>query len=345
MDFCGSHLFNPGLAARSFSLAGAEVVSLQMVDGYTELSFQYARINSQEESLLEFLLRRFRYYGPKEWEEHIKSGHLLVDGQQGKVGQKLLNNQRVVYLRPDSLEPSVDANYEVLFEDEWLIGLNKPGDLPTSPSGKYFKNTLMHLVRERFGWQKLYTIHRLDRETSGVVLFAKTHQTAQQMATLFRNKQIRKEYRAVVVCPMPEEEVLVSKPIGPDPSSSIRIKQSVCEDGKPSQTRFRQLKTIGKRAYLQIHPMTGRTHQIRVHASASGFPIVGDKLYGLTERDFLRWLEEGEFFLKARNLPNRQLLHAHQIDFVHPQTDQPMCLMASDEEMLLHLPAEEELSH
>jgi RluA family pseudouridine synthase len=203
----------------------------------------------------------------------------------------------------------------------------------------------MHLVRERFGWQKLYTIHRLDRETSGVVLFAKTHQMAQQMAALFRDKQIRKEYRAVVTGSLPEEEMLISKPIGPDLSSSIRIKQSVCEDGKPSETRFRQLQTIGGCAYLKIHPMTGRTHQIRVHAAASGFPIVGDKLYGLPEKDFLRWLEEGEAFLKARNLPNRHLLHAHQIDFVHPQTNQQICLLASDEKMLLHLPAEEELSH
>ena len=320
-------------------------MSLQMIEGHTELSFQYARVNGQEETLLEFLLRRFRYYGPKEWGDHIKSGHLLVDGQQGKAGQKLRNNQRVVYLRPDSLEPSVDADYEVLFEDEWLIGLNKSGDLPTSPSGRYFKNTLMHLVRERFGWQKLYTIHRLDRETSGVVLFAKTHQMAQQMAALFRDKQIRKEYRAVVTTSLPKDEILVSKPIGPDRSSSIRIKQSVCEDGKPSETRFRQLKTIGGGAYLQIHTMTGRTHQIRVHAAASGFPIVGDKLYGLPEKDFLRWLEEGEAFLKARNLPNRQLLHAYQIDFMHPQTNQPICLLASDEKMLLHLSAEEELSH
>ncbi|MEC7192175.1 MAG: RluA family pseudouridine synthase, partial [SAR324 cluster bacterium] len=78
---------------------------------------------------------------------------------------------------------------------------------------------------------------------------------------------------------------------------------------------------------------------------ASGFPIVGDKLYGLPEKDFLRWLEEGEAFLKARNLPNRQLLHAYQIDFMHPQTNQPICLLASDEKMLLHLSAEEELSH
>ena len=80
----------------------------------------------------------------KEWGNHIKSGHLLVDGQQGKAGQKLRNNQRVVYLRPDSLEPSVDADYEVLYEDEWLIGLNKSDLQPAS--GRYFKNTLMHLV-------------------------------------------------------------------------------------------------------------------------------------------------------------------------------------------------------
>ena len=212
----------------------------------------------------------------------------------------------------------------ILEEDDSLLVVNKPAGLVCHPTKGDAYSSLIGRIRLYLGeaWEEgPHLINRLDRETSGVVLFAKTHQMAQQMAALFRDKQIRKEYRAVVTTPLPKEEILVSKPIGPDRSSSIRIKQSVCEDGKPSETRFRQLKTIGECAYLQIHPMTGRTHQIRVHAAASGFPIVGDKLYGLAEKDFLRWLEEGEAFLKARNLPNRQLLHAYQIDFIHPQTN------------------------
>lgn len=318
-------------------------MALQMVDGHTELTFQYARVNGQEESLIDFLLRRFRYHDRREWDEHICAGHLLVDGKRGHSQQTLRNNQRIVYLRPDSLEPAVDDEYEILFEDEWLIGLNKSGDLPTSPSGRYFKNTLMHLVRERFGWEKLYTIHRLDRETSGVVLFAKTQVMAQQMASLFRSQQVHKEYRAIVVRPLPGEELFVDLPIAPDPESAIRIKQGIRPEGKPSRTWFRQLRLLETGAYLQVRPMTGRTHQIRVHAAASGFPIVGDKLYGFSENDYLRWLEEGDSFLAQRNLPPRQLLHAFQIEFTHPITGQTMSVQAPDNAIFTHLPPEEAL--
>jgi RluA family pseudouridine synthase len=312
---------------------------LQMHSDHTELSFHYTQIKGKEETLLDFLLRRFRYFDAQEWTEHINAGRLMIDGRVGRPQQKLRNSQQILYLRPDYLEPAVDDNYEVVYEDEWLIALNKSGDMPTSPSGKYFKNTLMYQVRERFGWKKLYTVHRLDRETSGIVIFAKTHAVAQQMAELFRHQRIQKEYRAIVQGALPQPSVFVSLPIGSNPASEIRIKQWAHPAGKPSQTWFFERKRLEQVSYLQIKPLTGRTHQIRVHAAVSGFPIVGDKLYSLGDAGFLEWLRDGDAFLSKHRFPSRQLLHAQQIQFQHPCTNELIEIEATDEAMLEQLPS------
>ena len=94
-------------------------------------------------------------------------------------------------MRPDFLEPEVDPQFDIIYEDDSLIALCKSGNLPTSPSGKYYKNTLVNLVKSRFGMKKLYTLHRRDRETSGVIIFAKRHEIAQTMAAHFRKKRIK----------------------------------------------------------------------------------------------------------------------------------------------------------
>ena len=133
------------------------------------------RLEGQVETLLDFLLRRFRYLDDQEWRDNIKAQRIWVDGKLGRANLKLRNNQKIVYLRPDFLEPEVDPYFEIIFEDDALIALSKSGNLPTSPSGKYYKNTLVNLVKAQFKLKRLYTLHRLDRETSGGIIFAKRH--------------------------------------------------------------------------------------------------------------------------------------------------------------------------
>jgi len=144
-----------------------------MTSGHTELSFHYMRLGGQVETLLQFLLRRFRYLDDQQWKENIDAKRIWVDGKLGKANLKLHDNQKIIYFRPDFLEPEVDPKCDIIYEDDSLIALCKSGNLPTSPSGKYYKNTLVNLVKSRFGMKKLYTLHRLDRETSGVIIFAK----------------------------------------------------------------------------------------------------------------------------------------------------------------------------
>ena len=113
-----------------------------MASGHTELSFHYMRLDGKVETLLQFLLRRFRYFDEIQWKENIYAKRIWVDGKLGKVNLKLHDNQKITYFRPDFLEPEVDPQFEIIYEDDVLIALCKSGNLPTSPSGKYFKNTL-----------------------------------------------------------------------------------------------------------------------------------------------------------------------------------------------------------
>ncbi|MDC0188178.1 RluA family pseudouridine synthase [bacterium] len=319
-------------------------MSIKMTSGHTELSFQYMRLGGQVETLLQFLLRRFRYLDDQQWKENIDAKRVWVDGKLGKANLKLHDNQKIIYFRPDFLEPEVDTQFEIIYEDNSLIALCKSGNLPTSPSGKYYKNTLVNLVKSRFGMKKLYTIHRLDRETSGVIIFAKRHEIAQNMAALFRKKRIHKKYSAILNGHLPKcsgkaiPEAFIYLPIGKDAKSKIRIKQGVSSLGKPCQTYFSEKEKIGNLSFVEVRPITGRTHQIRVHAAHIGCAVLGDKLYGLPDDGFIRWLSEGDDYLLKKNLPlHRQLLHASEIRFEHPVKKNETVIRASDEILLKEL--------
>ncbi len=315
-------------------------MGLKTTDNYTELNFQYMRVEKQPETLLEFLLRRFRYHDQAEWQDHIDNHRVLVENKLGRPQQVLKNGETITYLRPDYLEPEVNRWFETVYEDEYLIAVNKSGDLPTSPSGKYFKNTLVHVVKNAFGWKDLYTLHRLDRETSGLILFAKQKIAAQKMAEQIRNQQVKKTYLAILEKTLPYNHFFINMPIGRNPESSVRIKQWIIPEGKPSQTHFHLLDVLGNYSKVKVRPLTGRTHQIRVHAAYLGYPIVGDKLYGLPDEGFVNWIQQGATYLKEKNFPtHRQLLHAFELEFLHPITQKNLVIRASDQILMQELAA------
>ena len=112
-------------------------MALRMTENHTELSFRYMRIEGRKEKLLDFLLRKFRYLDREEWLENIHEKRLTVDGRNADPFQLLKDHQKILYLRPDFLEPEVDSSFDKIYEDDFLVAFNKPGNLPTSPSGKY----------------------------------------------------------------------------------------------------------------------------------------------------------------------------------------------------------------
>jgi 23S rRNA pseudouridine1911/1915/1917 synthase len=167
--------------------------------------------------------------------------------------------------------------------------------------------------------------HRLDRETSGVVLLARDPLTARRLSDAFAAGELRKPARASVRGgPRPRRGV-IDRPIGRDLASGIYVKRAVVEGGAPAVTEYEVERAAGGFALLRLRPRTGRRHQIRVHLEAIGHPIVGDKLYGGDPRWYVRALERGESeAMRQALLAPRQLLHAAAIDLAHPATGAPL---------------------
>lgn len=279
-----------------------------------KLSFQYVRHQRRPETLIAFLLRRFHYHTEAQWIERIRSGTVTVDGRMIEPNHVLHTKEHIVYLPPVAPEPPVDARFQVLYEDADLLAVSKSGNIPTSPSGKYWHNCLRHVLQRELGLAEVHSVHRLDRETSGVNLFAKNRRAAGLLGAAFAAGQVEKRYAAVLKGRFPARELLVNAPLQ-HAGSEVSIKQAVHPDGRASLTRFRLRALLPGASLVDVMPVTGRTHQIRAHAAYVGFPVWGDHLYGQSDEAFIAWLHSPD-----RDMSARQLLHATQLSFPHPST-------------------------
>jgi len=226
-------------------------------------------------------------------------------------------------------EPSVPGPNAllVLFEDEDLLVLDKPAGLPVHPSARYFHNTLVAQLAGRFP-KPLAPAHRLDRETSGLLVCSKTPEASRGLMRAFAASQVHKEYLAIVEGHPPWACCTVEAPIA-EGGKAIRIAVRICPEGKAAATQVEVLERFERRGaffcLLKCRPLTGRQHQIRVHLKHAGFPIVGDKIYGPDEMFFDRFSRhclEAEAWQRLR-LP-RHALHASFLGFCHPRSQKPM---------------------
>lgn len=265
------------------------------------------------EDLLSFLERRFRYHDAGEWESRIRKGFVKVNGRKAKAGQILETRHKIVYEPPPVPEPRIDRSFHIVYEDRHMLAVSKSGNIPTSPSGKYWYNCLTHVLKDALGLDWIHAVHRLDRETSGINLFAKSKEAARILGQSFQQGRVGKSYIAILHGSMQCREIFLSVPLRGAENSSIFVKQAGHAAGRSSRTRFELRARLPGASLVTVTPITGRTHQIRAHASLLGHPVVGDKLYGTTEKAFLAWLETGE-----RTTEARQLLHAAALSFPHP---------------------------
>jgi RluA family pseudouridine synthase len=191
---------------------------------------------------------------------------------------------------------------KILYEDHYLIIVDKPGGLSVLPDGwEKDSEYLVKILEEQYG--KIFIVHRLDKLTSGVMVFARDAETHRALNIQFDNHEAQKTYHAILEGNPKWEEKTAKHPL----RSNVGHKHRTMVDdknGKPSETRFRVIKRYQESALVEARPMTGRTHQIRVHAYALGHPLVEDVLYGA--RDFY-------------GLP-RPMLHAQSLTFIHPAT-------------------------
>jgi 23S rRNA pseudouridine1911/1915/1917 synthase len=241
----------------------------------------------------------------------IADGHITVNGQSAKPGLKLNTGDRLeIALPPAPSEQLVPESIplNILYEDDDLLVVDKPAGLTVHPAPGHTSHTLVnallaHLPHLAGVGDSLRPgiVHRLDKDTSGLMLVAKNTKAQADLIGQFKSHAVSKAYLALVRGHLTPENGIIEADIGRDPRH--RQKMAVVEDGREARTDYQVIKYIRDYTLVEVRPETGRTHQIRVHLSAIGFPVVGDKIYGV----------------KSPLVP-RQFLHASRLGFSLPST-------------------------
>lgn len=244
----------------------------------------------------------------------IEDGNVLVNGQIAKSSLKLTQGD-IVDIKipppiPSALSPE-NIPLTILYEDNDLIVVDKPAGLTVHPAPGHYTHTLVNAVLahvpelETEETNRPGIVHRLDKDTSGLIIIAKNGTAHMKLADQFKSRTVTKTYQALVQGHLSPETGIIDANIGRDPRDRKRM--AVVSGGREARTEYRVIKYLGNYTLLEVKPKTGRTHQIRVHLSAIGFPIVGDATYG-AKSEYL----------------SRQFLHASRLVFKLPSSGQQM---------------------
>ena len=215
--------------------------------------------------------------------------------------------------------------YSVLLVDEHLLVLNKAAGIATIPE-RGNDESLKTLSQKEFG--RNWTVHRIDKETSGVLLFARTAEAHQDLSEQFRTRHVKKRYLAVVEGEMPQEEMEIDIPLATDPGKAGRIRPSA--NGKESFTRLKVVEQFRGYTLVEAIPETGRQHQIRVHCQAVGLPLLVDRLYGNQDAFYLSTIKRKfrDYGREERALIDRLTLHAESLTVRHPGSSEQITFTA-----------------
>ena len=243
--------------------------------------------------LVEYLTIRFSYHSREEWLDLLAQGRLSLDGATAHAEARLRQGQTLRFAVVDYEEPDVPTDFRVLTgsENGDLLFIHKPADLPMHRTGKIFFQTLANLVRESLGDSAWSPLNRLDRETSGIVAFARGPQALREYAPTQPGCGWTKMYAAVTAAPPKHATGRFTSPLMERSDDPVRCRMHEHPLGKPALTLFHTVATEGGRALVALSPVTGRKHQLRAHLAADGCPVVGDKIYSLDSKAYLKRLE------------------------------------------------------
>jgi 23S rRNA pseudouridine1911/1915/1917 synthase len=268
---------------------------------------------------------------------------IIRNSAHGEDGRKLRCNHRVqtderIYLwRPPWDETPVPRDIPVIYEDEHILAVSKPSQIPVHPSARYYRNTVIVMLRAERPEGFLSLAHRIDRETSGVLLLTKTAECDRLLKKMLEERDdIEKEYLAIVWGEAPPAPLRYVKSMELDLDNPLRVKMKISDapSAMHACTRFTRLevrKRTDGRAYsmLRCELETGRQHQIRLHLASMGLPVVGDKLYGPDERCLARHADGEGTLADAQMLElSRHALHASCMRFKHPMTGEQLSIEA-----------------
>jgi 23S rRNA pseudouridine1911/1915/1917 synthase len=268
-------------------------------------------------TVLAHLVSSYRHSSADEWEVRLGRGEIEVDGVRAEPQMLLRRGQILAWHRPPWDEPDVPLHYEVLHADEAILGLIKPSGLPTMPAGGFLNHTLLSLVRAAYPGAS--PLHRLGRHTSGLVLFARTNESASLISKAWRNHEVKKQYRALASGVAAHDSFEIDAPIGHVPHPRLGSIHAATSYGRPSHTVAQVLERRGDTTLLSVGIATGRPHQIRIHLAFAGHPLVGDPVYGA-----------GGVPRASPGLPGDGgfLLHSQSLRFVHPTSETEVTLEA-----------------
>ncbi|HEY1786168.1 MAG TPA: RluA family pseudouridine synthase [Pirellulales bacterium] len=284
-----------------------------------------------------FLAQQLPQYSRVHLRRAINAVGVKVEGHRAKASHRLRVGEHVSMVLPDL--PRVgpvpeNIPLEILFEDAEIAAVNKPPGMVVHPAKGHWEGTLTSALAFHFehlssagGPTRPGIVHRLDRDTSGVLVVAKTDATHMRLSEQFEQRTTEKEYFAIVVGVPDRDRDLIDLPIGPHPSH--REKMAIRRgrpDSRESQTFYEVIERFDGFAALKVLPKTGRTHQIRLHLSHIGFPVLCDRLYGgrarITRGELSRDPSDATVVLE------RQALHARRLKIISPTTGQPLEFVA-----------------
>lgn len=273
--------------------------------------------DANDRTLVAYLARRRTHSSLAEWETRLRRGEIEIDGEIVRSDVHVRAGQLLVWHRPPWHEPEVPTDYAVLYEDAAIIAIAKPSGLPTMPAGGFVQNTLLALVRAHHPHAR--PMHRLGRHTSGIVLFAQTHEAAASLARAWRAHLVRKRYRALGSGVALENHFEITAPIGPVVHPTLGSVHAASSTGRRAHSIVDVLERRTESTLFQVEITTGRPHQIRIHLAFAGHPLVGDRVYDV-----------GGVLKESPGLPGDggYLLHAESLQFAHPLTNATMELHA-----------------
>jgi 23S rRNA pseudouridine1911/1915/1917 synthase len=262
-----------------------------------------------------YLANQYSEHSRTYFQHLINDGFVMVNGLQIKPNRIIESGDviRLTIHKPEkSLLSPEEIPLNIIYEDSDLLVVDKPAGLTTHPSPGQTTHTLINaLIKYYPGLAELGNtlrpgiVHRLDKDTSGLIIIAKNNKSQLNLINQFKNRAVHKTYLTLVKGHLSPEEGIIEAPIGRNPNN--RKLMSVLTNGRPARTRYKVIKYFNDFTFLEVKPETGRTHQIRVHLSAIGYPIIGDTTYG-TKTPILK----------------RQFLHAHKLSFKQPSTGEWM---------------------